>query len=260
MLADRVLRLLLAGCDPRQLLCLTFTKAAAAEMVGRVQEDLGRLATAPERQLDEELEALLGRPASAGERERARTLLAEVLDLPAGLPIMTIHGFCQSLLKRFPLEAGVAPHFEVLDPRSAADLLRAAQAEVLASNRADIRAALGRLAVLLGEMTLAEGLNALREDRLRLGALLARHGGDVERVIAAVHDALDLPPGADVGAGAPRGRDRSRARPGGSPRCDPRARQRQRSGVALRRDHRRLAGRRSRGTGARRGATTNACS
>ena len=130
VLADRVLRLLLAGCDPRQLLCLTFTKAAAAEMVGRVQEDLGRLATAPERQLEEELEALLGRPASAGERERARTLLADVLDLPAGLPIMTIHGFCQSLLKRFPLEAGVAPHFEVLDPRSAADLLRAAQAEV----------------------------------------------------------------------------------------------------------------------------------
>jgi ATP-dependent helicase/nuclease subunit A len=199
VLADRVLRLLLAGCDPRQLLCLTFTKAAAAEMVGRVQEDLGRLATTPDRQLDDELAALLGRPASAGERERARTLLAEVLDLPAGLPIMTIHGFCQSLLKRFPLEAEVAPHFEVLDPRSAADLLRAAQAEVLASNRADIRAALGRLAVLLGEATLAAGLNALREDRLRLGALLTRHGGEVERVIAAVHDALDLPPGADLG-------------------------------------------------------------
>jgi ATP-dependent helicase/nuclease subunit A len=198
VLADRVLRLLLAGCEPRQLLCLTFTKAAAAEMVGRVQDDLGRLATAPARQLEDELEGLLGRPASAGERERARTLLADVLDLPAGLPIMTIHGFCQSLLKRFPLEAGVAPHFEVLDPRSAADLLRAAQAEVLASNRADLRVALGRLAVLLGEATLAEGLNALRAARLRLGDLLTRHGGDVERVIAAVYGALDLPPGADV--------------------------------------------------------------
>ena len=68
VLADRVLRLLLAGCDPRQLLCLTFTKAAAAEMVGRVQEDLGRLATAPERQLEEELEVLLGRPGSARAR------------------------------------------------------------------------------------------------------------------------------------------------------------------------------------------------
>jgi ATP-dependent helicase/nuclease subunit A len=193
VLADRVLRLLLAGSAPGQLLCLTFTKAAAAEMVARVQLELGRLAIASEDTLDAHLEDLLGRPAAAAERERARTLLAEVLDLPAGLPIMTIHGFCQSLLKRFPLEAGVVPHFEVLDPRSAADLLREAQGEVLASSRTQIRAALGRLAVLLGEVGLAEGLNALREDRLRLGAALARHGGDVERLIAAVCAALGVP-------------------------------------------------------------------
>ena len=108
---------------------------------------------------------------------------------------MTIHGFCQSLLKRFPLEAGVAPHFELLDPRSTADLLREAQSEVLASSRSDIRAALGRLAVLLGEGTLAEGLNALREDRLRLGAALAHHDGEVERLVAAVCAALGVPVG-----------------------------------------------------------------
>ena len=198
VLADRVLRLLLAGTAPGQLLCLTFTKAAAAEMVARVQQELGRLATAPEEQLQADLADLLGRQATGAELARARILLAEVLDLPAGLPIMTIHGFCQSLLKRFPLEAGVVPHFEVLDPRSAADLLREAQAEVLASSRSDIRAALGRLAVLLGEGTLAEGLNALREDRLRLGAALARHGGEVERLIAAVCAALGVPVGADA--------------------------------------------------------------
>ena len=198
VLADRVLRLLLAGSAPTQLLCLTFTKAAAAEMVARVQQELGRLATAPEEPLAADLADLLGRAATAAERARARTLLAEILDLPAGLPIMTIHGFCQSLLKRFPLEAGVVPHFEVLDPRSAADLLREAQAEVLASSRSDLRAALGRLAVLLGEGSLAEGLNALREDRLRLGAALARHGGEVERLIAAVCAALGVPVGADA--------------------------------------------------------------
>jgi ATP-dependent helicase/nuclease subunit A len=198
VLADRVLRLLLAGTAPGQLLCLTFTKAAAAEMVARVQHELGRLATSPEQQLQADLEALLGRPATAAELARARILLAEVLDLPAGLPIMTIHGFCQSLLKRFPLEAGVVPHFEVLDPRSAADLLREAQSEVLASSRSDIRAALGRLAVLLGEGTLAEGLNALREDRLRLGTALAQHPGEVERLIAAVCAALGVPAGANA--------------------------------------------------------------
>ena len=195
VLADRVLRLLLAGTDAGQLLCLTFTKAAAAEMVARVQKELGRLATAAEEQLEADLKDLLGRPATAAERARARSLLADVLDLPAGLPIMTIHGFCQSLLRRFPLEAGVVPHFEVLDPRSAADLLRDAQAAVLASNRGDIRAALGRLAVLLGEVTLAEGLSALREDRLRLGDALACHGGEIERLIAAVCAALGVPAG-----------------------------------------------------------------
>jgi len=103
VLADRVMRLLLAGIDPRQILCLTFTKAAAAEMVKRVEQDLSRFAVLPEAALAAELEGLLGRAATAAERARARTLLTLVLDLPAGLPIMTIHGFCQSLLKRFPL-------------------------------------------------------------------------------------------------------------------------------------------------------------
>jgi ATP-dependent helicase/nuclease subunit A len=210
VLADRVLRLLLAGGDPRQLLCLTFTKAAAAEMVARVQNDLGRLAIRPEDELERELAELLGRPATTAERTRARALLAEVLDLPAGLPIMTIHGFCQSLLKRFPLEAGVVPHFEVLDPRSAADLLRDALAEVLSSRRGEIRAALDRLAVLLGETTLAEGLAALRENRLRLSALLAHHGGDVERVIAAVAAVLGVPPG----SGAEQVREQAASDPG----------------------------------------------
>ena len=118
VLADRVLRLLLAGSEPQQILCLTFTKAAA----------------------------------------HARSLLARVLDLPSGLPIMTLHGFCQSLLRRFPLEAGVPPHFDVIEPRTAADLMREAQEEVLASREAAVQADLATLAVLLGEVSLAEGL------------------------------------------------------------------------------------------------------
>jgi ATP-dependent helicase/nuclease subunit A len=198
VLADRVMRLLLAGIDPRQILCLTFTKAAAAEMVKRVEEDLSRFAMLPDAQLEAELQGLFGRSAAAEETARARTLLTQVLDLPAGLPIMTIHGFCQALLKRFPLEAGVVPHFDVLDPRSAADLLREAQAEILADGRGEIRRALDRLAVLLGEMTLAEGLAALREARLRLTGLLAEHGGDVERLIAEIYRTLGLPTGASA--------------------------------------------------------------
>ena len=190
-----MLRLLLAGTDPRQILCLTFTNAGAAEMVKRVQDDLGRFAVLPERLLPEELATLLGRPPAAEEQARARSLFALVLDLPAGLQIMTIHSFCQSLLKRFPLEAGVVPHFEVIDPRTAADLMHEAEAAVLASPRADLQDAITALAVLLGESGIGEGLAGLRDNRLRLGALLARHGG-VPQVIAALERALDLPPGA----------------------------------------------------------------
>jgi len=196
VLADRVLRLLLAGTDPRQILCLTFTKAAAAEMVTRIQRDLGRFAVLPEAGLRRELEALLGSAPRADEMRRARALLASVLDLPAGLPVMTIHAFCQALLGRFPLEAGVLPHFEVIELRDATDLLRQAQDEVLGSRRADLRCALDRLAVVLGEKTFADGLAALREDRLRLSECLERCGHDVEALIGEVHTALDVPRGA----------------------------------------------------------------
>jgi ATP-dependent helicase/nuclease subunit A len=196
VLADRVLRLLLSGTDPRQILCLTFTKAAAAEMVNRIQRDLGRFAVLPEAELCRELETLLGAPPRQDQTRRARALLATVLDLPAGLPIMTIHAFCQALLRRFPMEADVVPHFEVIEPRTAADLLREAQEEVLGSRRADLKRALDHLAVVLGERPFAEGLAALREDHLRLSACLERCGGDVEALIGAIHEALDVPNGA----------------------------------------------------------------
>ena len=95
-----------------QILCLTFTKAAAAEMVARVQDDLGRFATLPDAALrDGPAPAAWPRRRRPASWRDARSLLARVLDLPSGLPIMTIHGFCQSLLKRFPLEAGVRAAF-----------------------------------------------------------------------------------------------------------------------------------------------------
>ncbi len=210
MLADRVLRLLLAGSEPQQILCLTFTKAAAAEMVARVQADLGRFATLPDAALGDDLRHLLGRPATAGELANARSLLARVLDLPSGLPIMTIHGFCQSLLRRFPLEAGVPAHFDVIEPRTAADLMREAQEEVLASRQAAVQADLATLAVLLGESTLAEGLAELREQRLRSGADL----GDAQAVGRSALPGARPAGGRHAGDGSRRGLRRSRDRPG----------------------------------------------
>ena len=129
VLTDRVTRLLLDGVKPERILCLTFTKAAAAEMRNRLASQLGRWALAEPDKLDEQIEALISRTPQPAERVVARRLFARVLDAPGGINILTIHAFCQALLKRFPLEAGVAPGFEVLDEAEAHTLLRHAQDE-----------------------------------------------------------------------------------------------------------------------------------
>jgi len=129
VLTDRVTRLLLAEVKPERILCLTFTKAAAAEMRNRLAATLGRWALADRAILDREIEALIDRPPEEEERVIARRLFARVLDAPGGINILTIHAFCQALLKRFPLEAGVPPGFEVLDEAEATNLLCHAQDE-----------------------------------------------------------------------------------------------------------------------------------
>jgi len=113
VLTDRVLNLLLEGCAPERLLCLTFTKAAAAEMANRVRVRLGEWAIASEADLETSLFQLTGAPPSPEACTRARMLFSLILDAPGGLKIQTIHSFCQSLLKRFPLEAGLSPFFKV---------------------------------------------------------------------------------------------------------------------------------------------------
>ncbi|HEX6092023.1 MAG TPA: UvrD-helicase domain-containing protein, partial [Dongiaceae bacterium] len=143
VLTDRVLRLLLDGTAPQHILCLTFTKAAAAEMSVRIAEQLEKWTAQPEKELNKSLLELIGRGASDEMRRRARQLFARVLDAPGGMKIQTIHAFCQSVLKRFPLEAGIAPHFQVLDERSAAELFVDAREEVLGRAKGDGEAGLG---------------------------------------------------------------------------------------------------------------------
>ncbi len=120
VLTDRVLNLLLTGTQPQRILCLTFTRAAAAEMESRIADQLGRWTMMEEDILLNTLEELLGEKPEDQMIQRARRLFAEVLDTPGGMNIQTIHAFCQSLLGRFPLEADVAPHFALMDERDAA--------------------------------------------------------------------------------------------------------------------------------------------
>jgi ATP-dependent helicase/nuclease subunit A len=131
LLTDRLLRLMLAGTRPDRIQCLTFTKAAAAEMAMRLQRRLGKWVTMDDADLDGEL-AEIGVSPGDEVRRTARALFAEVLDLPGGMRIGTIHAFCQSLLRRFPLEAALSPHFTLSDDRDAEEAWQAARETMLA--------------------------------------------------------------------------------------------------------------------------------
>jgi ATP-dependent helicase/nuclease subunit A len=122
VLAARVLRLLLTGANPEVILCLTFTKAGAAEMAERVHQRLAAWVRMPDKDLRKELFAL-GEPNTDADIARARRLFATVLEARGGgLRIQTIHSFCQTLLAGFPAEAGLSPGFRALEGREEASL------------------------------------------------------------------------------------------------------------------------------------------
>ncbi len=136
VLTDRVARLLLGGVQPQHILCLTYTKAAATEMQNRLFQRLGEWAMKP----DDALQMALADLGEAGLQApnalaQARQLFARAIEAPGGLRIQTIHSFCATLLRRFPLEAGVSPQFTELDDR-AGRLLRAALIEEIAATHA----------------------------------------------------------------------------------------------------------------------------
>ena len=135
VLTDRLLGLMLEGSDPARVLCLTFTRAAAAEMANRLNERLAGWMTLPHAGFAEELRELTGRDPDDAMMAQARQLFARVLDTPGGVKIATIHAFCQALLQRFPLEADVSPEFTVLDERAAAEALQEAAESVIVAAR-----------------------------------------------------------------------------------------------------------------------------
>ncbi len=124
VLTDRVARLLLSDVQPQHILCLTYTKAAASEMQNRLFQRLGQWAMLDDAKLLSQLTDLgVAGAITPGRLAHARTLFARAIETPGGLKIQTIHSFCASLLRRFPLEAGVSPQFSEMEDRSSA-LLR----------------------------------------------------------------------------------------------------------------------------------------
>ena len=184
VLTDRVLRLLLPrdngapGTKAHQILCLTFTKAAASEMALRISETLGKWAVMKEAKLEDALKKLLGRAAKPYEIQAARRLFADVVDVPGGLKIMTIHAFCQSVLGRFPLEAGINPHFTVLEEAQSQALMHSARSRVFARAENDktspLAAALSHIASTINEDQFLSLLGAISKERGQLDSLMTR--------------------------------------------------------------------------------------
>ena len=198
VLVDRIARLLLEGAQPEKILCLTFTKTAAAEMSERINAQLGQWAVMDDKALIEDVRLLSQREPDEAMQKTARRLFARVLDVPGGLKIRTIHSFCESLIARFPIEAGVAPHFSVIDERTTAELLAEARERILTETvlnpDAPLAHAIEAIAEQIAEDDFASLMQDLAGNRARLKDVLMHfdsQGGIAAAVTALVGLAAD---------------------------------------------------------------------
>lgn len=193
VLTARVLRLLLGGASPESILCLTFTKAAAAEMANRIGSRLAAWVRLKDSELAADLLSL-GESNDPVARERARKLFAKVLDCPGGLMIQTIHSFAQGLLATFPAEAGIPPRFQPIEGRAEQELVRRTLADLMANAEATSDEQLIRdvqcLSRRLGEAGAVEYLQACAQKSEAVAAL-----GPPKGMEPWVRQLLNLPEG-----------------------------------------------------------------
>lgn len=200
ILTSRVIRLLLEGADPARILCLTYTKAAAAEMQNRIFGTLSDWVRMDDATLRPKLEELTGRPASPRRLKAARELFARAVETPGGLKLQTIHAFSERLLHLFPFEANVPVRFSVMDETAQAELMERARRTSLAAALAAPESPLGEAFELLTSLLGDDDLDKLITASLPL--LAAHPPGEVEptglRRLTAT--ALDLSPDESLAA------------------------------------------------------------
>jgi ATP-dependent helicase/nuclease subunit A len=197
VLAQRVINLLLRGVDPAKILCITFTKAAAANMANRVFGTLAEWTTLDDDALDKRILLSTGKKADAGQRARARRLFASALETPGGLKVQTIHAFCTRLLHQFPFEANVAARFTVLDEASTTQLLDQLTLQVLleASTQPDsaLGKALATAIVVSADQTFKDVIGDAIRKRDALSAWITRTGS-VDKAIAELSASFGIDP------------------------------------------------------------------
>src|ERR1700733_4076193 len=201
VLVQRVIRLLLDGVPPEKILCITFTKAAAANMAERVFSTLGHWVTLDDAALDAAIrDAGIARP-DAKLRLRARELFACALETPGGLKVQTIHALCTRLLQQFPFEANVPARFAVLDDRDQNEMMERANLAVLLEAARDPGSAAGRAP----NIAMASGADVTFKDVVREACLSRDHfmawtddAGSADAAAAQMSTALGVDAGVTI--------------------------------------------------------------
>jgi ATP-dependent helicase/nuclease subunit A len=207
VLAQRVIRLMLDGgphgVDPSRILCITFTKAAAANMAARVYDRLRSWISLDDAGLDKALGEIGVTAIDAAKRARARSLFAAALETPGGLKVQTIHAFCTRLLQQFPFEANVAARFTVLDDRSQAEMFERAIMAVLMRAAAEPTSPLGRALRRAVTGAADATVRLLIGDAINERDVLIRwldSAGSIERAMAQLSAALGIAADDDLAA------------------------------------------------------------
>jgi len=203
VLAQRVINLLLEGVAPEKILCITFTKAAAANMTKRVFDTLSEWTTLDDLALNEAIGSRSDIKPNAARRALARRLFARSLETPGGLKVQTIHAFCTQLLHQFPFEANVAARFDVLDETEQTQLLERLTLDLLLEAARTPQSAIGR--ALEAAITAASDQSFRDAIRAAIGMreVVARwiiDSGGVEAAIAAMSRQLGLGHGESRGS------------------------------------------------------------
>src|SRR5499426_49904 len=195
VLAQRVIRLLLESVDPAKILCITFTKAAAANMANRVFDELRRWTALDDGKLDAAIKRISNIQPDATRRTLARRLFAMALETPGGLKVQTIHAFCTRLLHHFPFEANVAARFTVLDEAAQAQLLSEISLGVLLDAAlapdGEIGRALATAIAAASDQTFKDVVGEAIRKRDAVRAWID-HGGGIEAAIGSLCGALGV--------------------------------------------------------------------
>ncbi|MBB5049316.1 ATP-dependent helicase/nuclease subunit A [Rhodopseudomonas rhenobacensis] len=197
VLVQRVIRLLLNGVPPEKILCITFTKAAAANMAQRVFSTLGHWVTLSDDNLDAAIKSAGIAQPDSKTRMRARELFACALETPGGLKVQTIHALCTRLLQQFPFEANVPARFAVLDERDQTEMMERASLSVLLQAAQAPHSAAGKaLTVAMtsaADVTFRDVVRDACFSRDKFMAWIAR-AGSTEAAMAQLSAALGVAP------------------------------------------------------------------